>query len=75
MTEKQIKKKLKLDYIALFREDRAIVRKNDKYGHVDRNGKVTTPIIYDHVDQFYEGRAIVKKNNKWGHIGLDGNII
>ena len=74
MTSEQIKKKLNLDRIANFSENRARVLKNNKYGHVDLNGKVTTPIIYDDAGNFYEGRAYVEKNGKEGHVDLNGKV-
>jgi len=74
MTREQIKKKLNLDSIGYFQEGRTWVEKNGKEGHVDLNGKVTTPIIYDDVGNFYEGRAYVEKNGKYGHVDLNGKV-
>jgi len=67
--------KKKYDIVGKFFEGRAIVRLNNKSGHVDLNGKVTTPIIYNLVGSFYEGRAWVYLNNKKGHVNLDGKVI
>jgi len=58
-----------------FKEGRAWVFLNNKYGHVNLDGKVTTPIIYDYVGPFSEGRAEVDLNNKWGHVDLEGKVI
>jgi len=70
MTREQIKKKLKLDEIGSFQEGRAWVIKGNKYGHVDKNGNITTPIIYDGIGNFYEGEAWVRIND----FGFDINI-
>jgi len=75
MTKEQIKKKLNLDKIYNFQEGRAAVEKNNKWGHVDLDGKVTTPIVYEYVSSFKEGRAWVQKNGKWGHVDLDGKVV
>jgi len=75
MTKEQIKKKLNLDGIGNFYEGRAWIQKNDKMGHVDKNGKVTTPIVYGVVGSFQEGRAWVRKNGKEGHVDLNGKVV
>jgi len=75
MTSEQIKKKLNLDNIGSFYEGRTWVTKNGKWGHVDRNGKVTTPIIYDDAGDFQEGRTWIKKNGKYGHVDLNGKVV
>jgi len=72
MTKDQIKKKLNLDNIGSFHEGRAIVNKNGKEGHVDKNGKVTTPMIYNYVSPFQEGRAWVSINNFEFYINRQG---
>jgi len=61
------------NYVGRFYEGKARVQKGDKWGHVDRNGKVKTPIIYDYVGHFFDGRAIVNKGDKWGHIDKNHN--
>ena len=72
MTRTQIKKKLNLDGIGPFQEGRAWVEKNGKRGHVDLNGKVTTPIVYDYVSYFKKGRAWVKINKEYIYINKNG---
>jgi len=74
MTSEQIKKKLDLDRIGDFSENRARVLKNNKYGHVDLNGKVVVPIIYDYASSFQEGRTWVEKNGKEGHVDKNGKV-
>jgi len=62
-------------YIGPFYEGRAAVCKAGKEGHIDKQGRVTTPIIYDAVWSFYEGRAKVRKGDKWGYVDLNGKEI
>ena len=63
------------DYVGPFSEGRSRVRLGIKWGHVDREGNVTTPIIYDDVWPFYEGRARVRLGNKSFYVDKNGNKI
>ena len=65
----------KYDYVGSFCEDRALVELNSKYGHVDKNGKVTTPIIYSGIGSFHGDRAVVELNHKYGYVDKNGKII
>lgn len=47
--------------------------KKDKYGFINRKGKVIVPIIYDDAFPFYNGFASVKKGEKWFYIDKRGN--
>ena len=70
-----MKWKDKYNFVDNFYEGRARAELNNKYGHVNLKGKITTPIIYDNADDFYSGRAKVRLNNKWGIVNLDGQVI
>ena len=48
---------------------------NDKYGYVDKTGKVIIPIKYQSVYNFSEGLAMVKLNNRWGAIDKTGEVV
>jgi len=72
MTEEEIKKKLNLEYVSTFNEGRAWVEKNNKYGHVDKKGNITTPIIYDGVGEFGEGISQVRINDLRFYINKEG---
>jgi hypothetical protein len=62
-------------YISQFCDGLALVKKNGKYGYIDRYGKIT--ITIDFVDAFFfsEGLAAVKYNNKWGFINTRGEVV
>lgn len=62
----------KYDSVGDFFDGRAWVRIGKKWGHVDENGDVTTPIEYDSVGSFYRGRAWVLLNEKWGRVDKQG---
>jgi len=66
--------KQKYDDVGSFYDGRARVRLKDKYGHVDKNGKVTTQIKYDYTGSFYEDRALVRIKDKYGHVDKNGKV-
>jgi hypothetical protein len=49
-------------------------RKGDKWGYIDKKGKMVIPAVYDGADIFSEGLARVEVNGKWGYIDTKGNI-
>lgn len=51
-------------------------KKDDKYGFVDKHGKVIVDYIYDDATEQNEyGYSAVKKNGLWGSIDKQGNIV
>lgn len=66
--------KHKYDYVSAPQEGRHSVLLGGKFGHVDLDGNVTTPIIYDGVWDFLGERARVGLNGKFGHVDLSGNV-
>lgn len=64
------------DKIYSFNEGLALVKKNDKFGYVNKEGKLVIPMIYYGGRDFSEGLALVqKKNFKRGYIDKNNNII
>lgn len=58
----------------------AEVRKNDKWGYINKSGKTVIPFIYDLAYSFVDGKAIVMNGNAWkgykyGLIDLNGTTI
>ena len=51
------------------------VRKNGKYGYIDKTGKEVIPLIYDEARGFSSGRAVIKLNDKEGLIDTKGNLV
>lgn len=51
------------------------VKKGEKWGYIDRNGKVRIDFKYDRANVFSEGKACVKLDNKWGYINTEGKSI
>lgn len=52
----------------------AVVCKSDKYGLIDKNGKLLIPCIYKDALRS-DGLIPVKQNNKWGFINASGNVV
>ena len=59
---------LKYYWVGDFSEGLAMVALNEKWGFVDKSGKVVVPLKYDWVGDFSEGLAAVTLNGKWGFI-------
>lgn len=51
------------------------VRNGEKYGYVDKNGKVILDFVYDYAKEFSCGLAYVKKDEKSAFIDKSGNVI
>lgn len=65
------------DYMGKFHEGVAVVRKNDKYGIIDKYGReiVACNLNYYIVGDFHEGLAWAKHNDKYGYIDKSGREI
>jgi len=55
-----------------FENGLAIVQKDDKYGCVDKTGKVVIPFVYDELRGFSEGLAAAQRNGKWIFVNSNG---
>ena len=53
----------------------ARVKKADKYGFIDRQGKYAVPLKYDMASAFNGNYAVVRRNGKEGLIGACGSVI
>ena len=65
----------KYQYVALFSEGLAEVKRNGKCGYVNKSGEEVIPLKYDYVFAFSEGLATVKLNGKWGFINTSGEEV
>ena len=52
-----------------------VVRKDNKYGFIDLNGKKVVSFIYDYVGEFNDGLCLVKKNGLFGYINQIGQEV
>ena len=58
-----------------FKEDRVVFIKNNKYGYMDRTGKIIIEPKFDFADYFVDGIALVSLNQKVGYINQFGEYI
>ena len=63
------------DDVDYFREGLARVKKNGKWGFIDKTGKEVIPCSYDSVWNFSGGFTMVKKNSKYGFIDKTGKEV
>jgi hypothetical protein len=48
------------------------VKQDDKWGFIDKTGKVVIPLIHNDVRSFSEELGGVKQDDKWGFINKKG---
>lgn len=65
----------KYDLAGVFKNKRAIVSLNNKYGVVDQNGKELSRIKYDFISAFDFGYTKVKRDGKWALLNNNCNEI
>lgn len=69
----------RFDEVGRFYNDRAQFVNDDKYGFLDRKGKIVIPNIYDYASVFTEGYVVVAKeiNGKyvWGCLDENGTCV
>lgn len=65
--ETPIPKAISVDYelITKFKYGLAVIKKDNRYGYVDRFGDIVIPIEYTRATAFSEGIAAVQKNGNW----------
>lgn len=63
------------NYYYHFSEGMGVIRKYEKYGFVDKTGKIVIAPIFDDVRPFAGGLAAVEKNERWGYIDKTGRIV
>ncbi len=63
------------DYAGAFREGLAKVKKDGKYGYIDKTGREVIPLIYYSAYDFIEGLARVEKDGKCGYIDKTGKVV
>jgi len=58
-----------------FKEGLAAVLKDDKWGYINKEGKIVISLKYDETTgEFFEGKTGVKLGEKWGEINKRGKI-
>ena len=57
------------------KEYRALVKKDGKFGFIDKNGTLVVPCIYGSADEYWEGMACIEMDGKWGFIDKNGTLV
>lgn len=65
----------KYDQIGDFKNDLAVVTREDRCGYIDRDGKEVIPLLYDDCSFFVEEHTSVRKNGKYGFIDKKGRVV
>ena len=55
-----------------FSEGLAAIRVGDKWGYINKDGKLKIDFLFDRAKPFCEGMAAVSINDKWGYIDKFG---
>ena len=63
------------DIVDGFAEDLAMVGRGEKYGFVDRSGKLVIPPVFEGAGDFSEGVAAAEDRGKWGFIDRSGKWV
>lgn len=58
-----------------FSEGYAAVKKDGKWGYIDKTGTLRVPFKYDNAKEFYQGIAFVEEGIKKGYINQQGQYI
>ncbi len=51
------------------------IKKDDRYGFVDQNGRLVVANRYDSIGEFHEGLAGVKLLGKWGFVNASDQVV
>ena len=67
---------IKYDYVSKYSYSGLLaVKKNNKWGFINKEGKETTSLKYDEIGFLIEGMIGVMLDNKWGFIDEEGNEV
>lgn len=73
--ERVIELKEEYSEVRPFKDGMAAVKKNEKWGFINKQGIVSVPIVYDNVCDFSEGLAAVEQNGKCGFVDKSGRVV
>ncbi|MDR0754836.1 MAG: WG repeat-containing protein [Prevotellaceae bacterium] len=67
--------KPQFDIAGSFYEGFAAIKKDGKWGFIDKTGAVVIQPEFDGVKNFSDGMAAIKKDGKWGYINSTGEVV
>lgn len=59
----------------VFKEGRAVVVKDGKYGIIDIDGQYVVSPKYDGISEIFEGGVVIKQNGLYGYMDINGSVI
>ena len=68
-------KQPEFDWVDVFKEDRARVKRGYKWGYIDKTGQQVSRFEFDEAERFSEGLARVRIGNKYGYIDPKGERV
>jgi hypothetical protein len=74
-TGKQVFAVPEYDDVTAFSESLCRVKRNGKWGFIDKTGSLAIPLQYDWSLDFREGLAAVRVENAWGYIDKSGKLV
>ena len=63
------------DYAGDFRSGFAPVKSSDKWGYINKYGRIAIPLLYESADEFSEGFAAVQIASKYGFVDKTGKLV
>lgn len=63
------------DFVGMFADEFASVKKGDKWGYINKSGQVVIPLEYDNAQDFWQGKAKVEKDCQSFHINKQNAMI
>jgi hypothetical protein len=63
------------DHATSFSDGLALVKKDGKFGYINKQGELVIPFLFDYATPFTKGVATVKKDGQLGRIDKSGTLI
>src|SRR5918992_497795 len=68
------------NYLPITAQERAVdvlfpIERNDRWGYIDRSGKIVVETKFENAEEFSEGLGAVKVDGRWGFIDSTGKLV
>jgi WD40 repeat protein len=66
------------NYLAITAQERAVlfpIERNDRWGYIDRSGKIIVEPRFEYAEEFSEGLGAVKVDGRWGFVDGSGKLV
>lgn len=65
----------RITHLGPFINGLAVICSDDKWGYIDKSGKIQIPLTYENARDFSGGLAAVKTTDGWGYINTNGEMV